>query len=99
MGLDAWAPLRLECDGITNRPALSPCVFASRLGTWSTAPHSPHCSGWGLFLDLGAPLANLTGTLPRLGNLRAPDGLLTCPDLTCSTLLPLPLPRRFHLTM
>lgn len=32
----AWAPLRLECDSITNQPASSPCVFASRLGTWCT---------------------------------------------------------------
>lgn len=50
-------------------------------GTWPTAPQrtvpSSSAGGWGLFLDLGAPLANLTGTLPRLGTLRAPDGLLT----------------------
>lgn len=87
--LDAQAPLGLECDSMTCVVSTLVCVFCclrSGLGNvvFCTALHraaptvpSSSASGWGLFLDLGAPLANLTGTLPRLGNLRAPDGLLT----------------------
>lgn len=76
------------------------CKWARRRAALCLHCTYQQCSGWGLFLDLGAPLANLTGTLPRLGSLRAPDGLLTWPDLTCSTLPPLPFaPATLHFTM
>lgn len=108
-----WIPLRLGCDSMTYLFCLHHArgfffFFLSclRVGSQTSCTLSAlylsavQCSGWGLFLDLGAPLANLTGTLPRLGNLRAPDGLLTWPDLTCSTLPPLPFaPATLHFTM